>query len=94
MLLYWQGANIRVEHDFTNITFSHQHIYQYSGTSDKGYTVLRTQYKKPPYRGQVFVTQITISLYFLGSPRICINKNIGGFKFGGAVRCCHTYTRV
>ena len=39
--------------------------YMYSGTSDEGHSVLRTQYEKPLYKGHVFVTQITIlSMYY------------------------------
>ena len=36
----------------------------YSGTSEKGLSILRTQYKKPLYTGQDFLPQIVLSMQF------------------------------
>ena len=39
-------------------------ISSYSGTSEKGLSVLRTQYKKPLYKGQDFLPQTLLSMQF------------------------------
>ena len=53
--------------DYAVLTFQfriHRQYYCNNGTSNKGHSILRTQYKKPLYKGQVFLTQTTTFLYF------------------------------
>ena len=39
-------------------------MYMYSGTSDKGHSLLRMQYKEPLYKGQTFLLLVTTSCTF------------------------------
>ena len=89
-------ARITFKDNTTNVLYFVLYTYNntiYSGTSDKGHSVLRTQYKKPPYKGHVFVTQTTIFLYFLCTitlwkvGHLSINDNMDNICWSQGVLC-------
>ena len=79
-LTYMHTLGIAIVYTQTQCMRSNNQIQDaiYSGTSEKGLSVLRTQYKKPLYKGQAFLPQTAFPMQYkpLKKENLTIEDNI------------------